>query len=44
MLSLQGLIRRQLELEEDIELKANTLFIDETECQGMRKSINIQAY
>lgn len=42
--SLKGLIRRQLELEEDIEIKANTLFIDETECMGMRKSINIQAY
>jgi len=42
--SLKGLIRRQLDLEEDIEVKANTLFIDETECMGMRKSINIQAY
>ncbi len=40
----QALIRRQLELEEEIEIKANTLFIDETECQGMRKSICIQAY
>ena len=42
--SLKGLIRRQLELEEDIDIKANTLFIDETECMGMRKSISIQAY
>lgn len=42
--SLKGLIRRQLDLEEDIGVKANTLFIDETECMGMRKSINIQAY
>ena len=40
----QALIRRQLELEEEIDIKANTLFIDETECQGMRKSISIQAY
>lgn len=42
--SLKGLIRRQLDLEEDIQIKSNTLFIDETECMGMRKSINIQAY
>ena len=42
--SLKGLIRRQLDLEEDIDVKANTLFIDETQCMGMRKSINIQTY
>jgi tektin-1 len=42
--SLKGLIRRQLDLQDDIEIKANSLFIDETECMGMRKSINIQAY
>ena len=42
--SLKGLIRKQLDLEEDIDVKANSLFIDETECMGMRKSINIQAY
>jgi len=42
--SLKGLIRRQLDLEDDIAIKANTLFIDETECMGMRKSINIQVY
>nr|WLD15743.1 tektin 1 [Platynereis dumerilii] len=42
--SLKGLVRRQLDLEEDIKVKANTLFIDETECMGMRKSISIQAY
>lgn len=42
--ALKALIRRQLDLEEDIAVKANTLFIDETECVGMRKSINIQAY
>merc|ERR1711971_973091 len=40
--SLKGLIRNQLTLEEDIGVKANTLFIDEVECMGMRKSINIQ--
>lgn len=42
--ALKALIRRQLDLEEDIAVKANSLFIDETECMGMRKSINIQAY
>ena len=42
--SLKGLIRRQLDLEDDIAIKANTLFIDETECVGMRRSINIQVY
>jgi len=42
--SLKGLIRRQLELQEDIDIKANSLHIDETECVSMRKSINIQAY
>eukprot|EP00918_Siedleckia_nematoides_P049923 GHVU01109309.1.p1 GENE.GHVU01109309.1~~GHVU01109309.1.p1 ORF type:complete len:412 (+),score=84.90 GHVU01109309.1:30-1238(+) len=42
--ALKGLLRRQLELEEDIEVKANSLFIDETECMGMRKSISINTY
>lgn len=42
--SLKGLIRNQLALEEDIGVKANTLFIDEVECMGMRKSINIQNF
>lgn len=42
--SLKGLIRNQLDLEEDIQTKANTLFVDEVECMGMRKSVHIQAY
>jgi len=42
--SLKGLIRNQLTLEEDIDVKSNTLFIDEVECVGMRKSINIQNF
>lgn len=42
--SLKGLVRNQLELEEDIAVKANTLFIDEVECLGMRKSINVQNF
>lgn len=42
--SLKGLVRNQLELEEEIAVKANTLFIDEVECMGMRKSIDIQSF
>lgn len=42
--SLKGLIRNELALEEDIAIKSNTLFIDEVECMGMRKSINIQNF
>ena len=42
--SLKGLRRRQLELEEDLVVKANSLFVDETECAGIRRSINIQCY
>ena len=42
--SLKGLTRNQLDLEDDIQVKSNTLFIDEVECMGMRKSINIQQF
>lgn len=42
--SLKGLTRRQLDLEDDINVKGNTIFIDEVECMGMRKSINIQQF
>lgn len=42
--SLKGLVRNQLELEEEIAVKANTLFIDEVECMGMRKSIDIRSF
>ncbi|XP_013403743.1 tektin-1 [Lingula anatina] len=42
--SLKGLIRNQLDLEEDIDVKANTLFIDEVQCMGMRKSVNIKPF
>ena len=44
VVSLKALVRQKLDLEEDIDVKSNTLFIDETECMGMRKSINIQSY
>lgn len=42
--SLKGLVRKQVEIEDDLAIKANTLFVDETECMGMRRSINIQTY
>lgn len=42
--SLKGLTRNQLDLEDDIQVKNNTLFIDEVNCMGMRKSINIQQF
>ena len=38
--SLKGLIRKQLSLEEDIEVKANSLFIDQDQCVELRKQIN----
>ena len=42
--SHKGLVRRQLDLEQDIEIKSETLFIDDTECDGMRRTINIQSF
>ncbi|XP_064651656.1 tektin-1-like [Lineus longissimus] len=42
--SLKGLVRRQLELEEDIQIKSNTLMIDDVQCMGMRKSISIEKF
>lgn len=41
---LKGLLRRQLSLEEEIEVKANTLYIDEVLCMQMRESISINNY
>lgn len=43
-ISIKGIRRRQLELEDDLSIKARTLFIDEMECMGMRRSVNIQPY
>uniref|UniRef100_A0A670YUL4 Tektin n=1 Tax=Pseudonaja textilis TaxID=8673 RepID=A0A670YUL4_PSETE len=37
---LKGLNRQQLSLEEEIEVKANTLYIDEVLCMQMRESID----
>ena len=44
MEAAKALRRQQLEIEEDLAVKANTLYIDETECAGIRRSINIQTY
>jgi tektin-1 len=42
--SIKGLLRRQIEIEEDLAVKANTLYIDEAQCMGMRRGINHQNY
>lgn len=42
--SLKGLERKKLELERQLEIKTETLFVDETECMAMRRSISIQCY
>lgn len=36
---LKGLNRRQLALQEEIQVKENTIYIDEVLCMQMRKSI-----
>lgn len=42
--SYKGLVRRQLDLEDDIQVKANTLFIDEVQCMGLRESISLPTF
>lgn len=42
--SLKSLIQNQRELEDEIRIKSNTLFIDEVECMGLRKSIHYQTF
>jgi len=42
--SLKALERQKLQLEQQIEIKSLSLFIDETECQGMRHSISLECY
>jgi len=42
--SLKGLRRQQLAVEEDIENESNTIYIDEVQCMGMRKSISLQQF
>ncbi|KAL8198677.1 UNVERIFIED_CONTAM: Tektin-1 [Gekko kuhli] len=41
---LKGLNRQQLSLEEEIQVKANTLYIDEVLCMQMRESISINNF
>ncbi|XP_071945439.1 tektin-1-like [Antedon mediterranea] len=43
-MELKGLIRNQLRLEEDIDVKSNTLNIDEANCMGIRKSVFIKKF
>ncbi|XP_026527423.1 tektin-1 [Notechis scutatus] len=43
-IELKGLNRQQLSLEEEIEVKANTLYIDEVLCMQMRESISINNF
>ncbi|NXI50348.1 TEKT1 protein, partial [Chloroceryle aenea] len=40
--ALKSLSRRQLSLEEEIQVKANTLYIDEVLCMHMRESVYIK--
>lgn len=41
---LKSLRRRQLQLEEEIQLKAKSLHIDEVQVQSIRSSILIQQF
>lgn len=41
---LKGLTRNQLLLEEDIEVKANSLYIDEVQCMQIREAISINYF
>ncbi|KAF1523282.1 Tektin-1, partial [Eudyptula minor] len=41
---LKGLSRRQLSLEEEIQVKENTLYIDEVLCMQMRESVYINSF
>lgn len=41
---LKGLNRRQLSLEEEVQVKANSLYIDEVLCMQMRESISLNNF
>lgn len=41
-MELKGLNRRQLALQEEIQVKENTIYIDEVLCVHMRKSIPLR--
>ncbi|KAK0174941.1 hypothetical protein PV327_010644 [Microctonus hyperodae] len=42
--TLRYLLKIQIQLEEDINIKTNTLKIDEVECMTLRQSLNFHAY
>ena len=44
MICLKGLRQQQLELEEDVNLKNETLLFDEAECQSVRRSIVLRQF
>ncbi|XP_015114890.1 tektin-1 [Diachasma alloeum] len=41
---LRYLLKTQIQVEEDINIKTNTLKIDEVECMGMRQALSFHAY
>ncbi|XP_062888010.1 tektin-1 [Mobula hypostoma] len=41
---LRGLRRNQLALEEEIEIKSNSLYIDDVQCMNLRNSISINYF
>jgi tektin-1 len=41
---LKGLIRQQQTLEEDIDIKSKSVYIDNVKCMGLRQSINIMKF
>lgn len=42
--SLRYLLKTQVQLEEDINIKTNTLKIDEVDCMTLRQSMEYHAY
>lgn len=39
-----ALMKTKLELEAQIDVKANSVFIDEVKCMTIRRGMNMQAY
>ena len=39
-----ALMKTRLELEAQIDVKANSVFIDEVKCMTIRRGMNMQAY
>lgn len=39
-----SLMKTRLELEAQIDVKANSIFIDEVKCMSIRQGMNMQAY